>query len=403
LTPSGTDKPPRAVLYLHSSDDLYGADVILLQLVTGLDRARFRPIVILPDDMRHVGLLSRELEAAGIEYHHLPIAILRRRYMSAFGLAGLLGRMVRGTLAVRRLARANDVTLLHGFTLAVIAAPVAAVALRLPLLMHAHEILLRPRWLRKVLHGLAARTAQTVLCVSEAVRSNILEDEPEAEGKVVVIRNGIAAAAAPASGPETRAELGVPEEKPLVGMIGRVSAWKGQEVFVRAASRLQAEGVACHFVAIGGVFDGETRHLDQLHRVIAETGAGDVVTVVGFRKNAREYLAAFDVFVLPSTLPEPFGTVILEAMAAGVPVIATAHGGPLEMVVEGETGVLVAPGDPAALADAVAALLSDPERARRMGEAGRERFGRLFSLRRYLKEVQELYSTIEANSQTGVR
>lgn len=394
---------PRTVLYLHSSDDLYGADMILLQLVTGLDRRRYRPIVVLPEDMKHVGLLSRELAAAGVEYYHLPIAILRRRDFSPMGIFSLLRRLAVGTLAVRRLARRYHDPLLHGFTLAVIAAPMAAFWLRLPLLMHAHEILLRPRFLRRFLHALAARSALKVLCVSDAVRKNILEDESWSQKKVIVIHNGISA---PPEETLTRAELrrdlGVPEEIPLVGMVGRVSAWKGQEVFVRTASILRRQGVPCHFVAIGGVFDGETKHMDRLRAVVEESQVGNTLTLVGFRKNARRYMPAFDVFVLPSTLPEPFGTVILEALAAGVPVVASAHGGPPEMIVEGETGLLVPPGDPEALAAAVRSLLDDPERARRMGQAGQAYFNSHFLLQRYVSEIEQLYSTLGGNPHTRV-
>jgi glycosyltransferase involved in cell wall biosynthesis len=398
---------PRAVLYLHSSDDLYGADMILLQLVTRLDRGRYRPIVILPEDMKHVGLLSHELAAAGIEHHHLPIAILRRRDFSPIGIFSLLRRLIAGTWGVRRLVRRYDDPLLHGFTLAVIAAPLAAFWLRLPLLMHVHEIILQPRFLRKFLHTLATRSANRVLCVSDAVRANILEDEPRSAEKVVVIHNGISGPPAETlTGAELRRslrrDLGVPEEIPLVGMVGRVSAWKGQEVFVRAASLLRRQSAPCHFVAIGGVFDGETKHMDRLRAVVEESQVGDTLTLVGFRKNARRYMPAFDVFVLPSTLPEPFGTVILEAMAAGVPVIASAHGGPREMIVEGETGLLVPPGDAETLAAAVRALLDDPERARRMGQAGQAYFNSHFLLQRYVSEIEQLYSTLGGTPRTRV-
>jgi hypothetical protein len=208
---SNLSQAPLTVLYLHSSDDLYGADIILLNIVTGLDRARYRPIVVLPDDMRHVALLSPELAAAGIEYVHLPIAILRRRYLSPRGLVGFLRRLVVGTLAVRTFSRERDVKIVHGFTLAVIAAPLVAFVLRRPLIMHAHEILLRPRLLRRIMHWLATVSAEKVICVSDAVRVNILEDRPRATNRVLVLRNGIAAPVATQTAPaELRRELPLP-------------------------------------------------------------------------------------------------------------------------------------------------------------------------------------------------
>jgi glycosyltransferase involved in cell wall biosynthesis len=113
--------------------------------------------------------------------------------------------------------------------------------------------------------------------------------------------------------------------------------------------------------------------------------------------NAREVLAAFDIFILPSTQPDPFPTVILEAMSAGIPVIATAHGGPLEMVVDGETGLLVPPGDPAALAAAIELLLLDAPKRKAMGDAGRRRIENEFALDTSLNRVQQVYSATLCN------
>ena len=107
-----------------------------------------------------------------------------------------------------------------------------------------------------------------------------------------------------------------------------------------------------------------------------------------------DVFAAFDIFVLPSILPEPFGLVVIEAMAAGKPVVATAPGGPSETVVDGETGYLVPPSDASAIARALEELLADPQKRMSMGEAGRRRACEVFALPRYVAEFEQLYETI---------
>ena len=380
------------ILFLHSSDDLYGADKILLQIVTGLDPSLFKPIVILPEDMRHVGLLSAELAAHGVECFHLPLAIVRRRYVRPSGVLPFLSNVVRSTWAIRRLVRQRDIRLIHGFTLAVLSAPIASLFCRVPLIMHAHEILTKPRLLRRLLHTFGVRWSARLLCVSEATRNNILEDQPLATARVLVMHNGIEEPSPRTLSVDAlRLSMGVPLDQLLVGMIGRVSPWKGQEVFLQAASRVSAENKKCHFVAIGGVFDKEVQHLERLQALHRDLNLAQSVTLLSFMKDAQTMLPAFDLFISPSTSPDPFPTVILEAMYAGVPVIASAHGGPLEMVVDGVTGTLVPPGDPVALAEAIQDLLSDAGLRMKMSAASQVRMREHFTLGPYLERIERTY------------
>jgi len=380
------------ILFVHASDDLYGADVIILEIVKRLDRTKYDPIVVLPSDMEHVGLLSRELQAAGIEYHHLPILILRRRYLGPRGFFHIVKCAVLGTWTLKKLIRQRNVRLIHSTTLSVLAAPLAAWVTRTPLISHVQEMLVDPRIVRKALHAITSHSADRIICISDSVRAHILEDQPNAAKLVEVVRNSIPSPAEPSRTiAEMRSELGLRADLPVVGMIGRVSPWKGQEIFVRAAAILRSEGIACQFVAIGGVFDSERHHLDRLSEIIKSLNLESLVKIEGFRKDARELIAAFDVFVLPSILPEPFGLVVAEAMAAGKPVIATAHGGPTEMVVEGETGFLIPPNDPSALASAIKKLLAHPEEAARLGKAAQKRFLDHFEMRDYIERIQRLY------------
>jgi glycosyltransferase involved in cell wall biosynthesis len=383
-----------AILFVHSSDDLYGADLVLLEIVKRLDRAKFKPIVVLPRDSAHIGLLSEKLKSESIEFVHLPIAVLRRRYFSARHLLPFLFDQVRGTLHLWKLIRKRRIRMVHSSTVAVLSGSFAAALTRVPHLWHVHEILIRPRIVRRAVHFLVHYFSDRVICVSGPVRENFLRDQPSAGNRVTVIHNGIELSTPPVSRDELHRELGLPENTPVVGMIGRVSAWKGQEEFVRAANILREWRVAAQFVAIGGIFDRDHQHLDRLELLIRELRLEKDVLLEGFRPDARKFLYSFDIFVLPSTLPDPFPTVLLEAMSAARPVIATAHGGPLEMVVDNETGLLVPPGDPHSLAVAIADLLKNPEKQEEMGRAGLERVSSLFNVSTFVSRLAEIYESL---------
>jgi len=147
-----------------------------------------------------------------------------------------------------------------------------------------------------------------------------------------------------------------------------------------------------YFLAVGGVFDQERFYMEQFRQAVKERGLEEHFRISDFRTDAPDIVGTLDIFVLPSTQPDPFPTVVLEAMAAGKPVIAAAHGGPLEMVLDGETGYLVKPCDHVALADAILKMLEDPDTARLMGENGRSRAAKLFAVERFVNEFEQLYN-----------
>ena len=383
------------IVILHSSDDLYGADQILLQLVKTIDRQRFCPIVVLPDDMLHVGLLSAELSKIGIEYLHLPLLIVRRRYLQPRALKQLAYRAVWGTLAVRRLVRDRNAAVVYGFTFAVLAAPLAAIFSHRPLVMHAQEVLGKPDWLRRLLHASFVRPAQTVICIAAAVRNNILGDEPSAAAKLRIVHNGLAIRRLPErSSREIRAELGLPEDQPVIGMIGRVSAWKGQSILLQAAALLRDRGVVCHCVAIGGVFDGDERPRENLLKQRTSLGMEGRFTLIDFRSDAKQLFPAFDIFVLPSVEPEPFGMVLLEAMAFAVPVVASRAGGPLEILNEARTGLFFTPGNPESLAEVLEHLMENPEERKELGLAGRRKVEESFTLERQVRQIEDILEDV---------
>ncbi len=169
-----------------------------------------------------------------------------------------------------------------------------------------------------------------------------------------------------------RARFGLPADGPIVGIVGRLQRWKGVHVFLDAMALLRRTHPAVHAVVVGGPHETEPAYADGLRVQAARNGLAPHVTFAGFQPNPAEWMQAMDV-VVHAADREPFGIVVVEAMALGKPVVAGAEGGPAEIVTDGVDGLLTPYGDAAALATAVARFLDDPARAKQIAAAARTR------------------------------
>ena len=173
--------------------------------------------------------------------------------------------------------------------------------------------------------------------------------------------------------------LALPEGVPVVGLIGRLQPWKGQDRMLRAAALLRERGRRFHLLLVGGdSFELAPDYARSLPALVDELDLGEVVTMTGQVPDAGPYIEQLDVLVNASE-PEPFGMVLLEGMARGVAVVAVDAGGPREILEAGVSGILARSGEPAALADAVDEALASAERRREIAAAGRERFMKMFT------------------------
>lgn len=187
-----------------------------------------------------------------------------------------------------------------------------------------------------------------------------------------------------------RALLGLQPDDLAIGIVGRLQGWKGQHILLQAAPEILRAHPRARFIVIGDAVGGfSATYPARLRALAADLGITDRVAFLGQRSDVPSLLPGFDVFTMAS-LAEPFGLVTVEAMAAGVPVVATRTGGTPEIVTDGVDGVLVEPGDPAALAHGVNALLADPERAATMASAGRTRAFDAFDIARYVTQIEDL-------------
>jgi glycosyltransferase involved in cell wall biosynthesis len=188
-----------------------------------------------------------------------------------------------------------------------------------------------------------------------------------------------------------RGTEGVPEAATVLCNVANVGLRKGHDVLVDALTLMEPDSEYRCWIA--GSFEHEPQTVEAIRGAIAEHHLEETVKLLGRRRDVPDLLNAADIFVL-SSRQEGFPITILEAMAAGKPVIATDVGGCAEAVVDGETGLIVPPENPQALAEAISALISDIERARAMGEAGRSRVEREFTVDRMVEQHLELYQSI---------
>jgi glycosyltransferase involved in cell wall biosynthesis len=189
----------------------------------------------------------------------------------------------------------------------------------------------------------------------------------------------VAPGAPPPDERELPAAVDLPADVPVVGIVGRLQPWKGQDRLLRAQALLHERGRRIHTLVVGGdAHELSREYADSLRPLVQTLGLADAVTLTGQVDDVGRYVKRMDVLVNASD-PEPFGIVLLEAMARDVAVVAVAAGGPAEFIDSGHTGMLAQTGQPAALADALQPLLDCPELRRRIAHAGHERYTREFT------------------------
>lgn len=184
---------------------------------------------------------------------------------------------------------------------------------------------------------------------------------------------------------QSRASLGLPESGLIIGIVARLQRWKGVHIFLEAASELLRQGLNLHFVVVGGPHPLEPDYAASLEQRARELGLADHVLFSGYQANAAQWMAAMDV-VVSASFGEPFGMVIIEAMALGKAVVATRLAGPTEIITDGVNGLLVTPGCVEELANAIRRLIEAPEMRAGLARAARTR-AELYAVPRFVLEV----------------
>ena len=381
---------PVAIAYVLPRLEMGGTEKHVRDLVERLDRSRFSPLVITTSEG---GVLEADFARMGVPVHILEYKGLTRRRGQVISrlrqAAGFMRTMV-GILKNERVA------VLHAYLPAAnVIGALAGTLARTPRIVVSKRGLChykRDRPILAVLESAANLAADAVTANSSAVANAVRRAESFCGRKIRIIHNGIdpdEAAGAPGTAAGPVPGLPLPDGAVAVLCVANLFRYKGHLDLVEAAAAVVARRPAVHFLLAGR----ESGAMEAVRSRIAALGLEGRVHLLGSRRDVPALLAAAAVVVHPSH-EEGFPNAVLEAMAAGKAVVATDVGGIPELVVGGETGILVPRRSPGRLAEALIGLLDDPPRARAMGEAGRRRAREVFPLDKTVRETEKLYEEL---------
>lgn len=372
------------ILVLHSSSDLYGASKILLHTVSYLSKRKHIIIVVLSEEGPLADLIRRE----GCVVHIIKLGILRRKYLTLSGLVNRFKTIKKAKRILRKIIGDNHVDIVYSNTTSVLAGAFLVRKMNVKHVWHIHEIITQ-RWLLKILGWIVNRYGDKIIVVSNAAKEHWKSYVDE--NKLYVVYNGLDYERYLTSNASLiRQELGLSKNDILVGMIGRVHPWKGQTYFLNIAKQLAETQPNVKFVMVGDVYPGNEYLYDEIEKTKCDLGIKNQIIDLGYRKDVPEILSALDIFILPSIAPDPLPTVILEAMAAGKPVIATAHGGSVEMVQDNVSGFLIPWNDSLKASKIILPLIENKPLREAMGLKGRQRVQSLFSREAYFENMGKI-------------
>lgn len=355
-----------------------GAETSLYYLIKNLDRKRYNPLVVCPQSGSLVDNLLKE---------NVPTVVIRippwRKFKS------LISRYI-SLKQLSRLARVNHIQIVHANTIWINHyAQSVGKKLNIPVVCHLRDIISREQARKYNLHKV-----DFIIPISDAVAKPLLETKIN-RSRIKRIYNGVDIDRF------SRGKKVISTEGYLIGIVGQLSPrsqWKGQREFIRAAAEVCKQRNDVYFAVVGGD-DTPADHpehgsyIRELEELSEELGIRRKVIFTGYRSDMPDVMASLDILVSAS-YAEPFGRVIIEAMASGKPVIATNAGGVPEIVQDGVTGLLVPPKDYKSLANAMLKLLQDKELMKEMGDKGKKRAYELFDIRKNVEEIQSLYDMI---------
>lgn len=368
------------ILYIHSFSSIGGGgDESLFNLVKGLDKNKFYPIILATSN----GPVIEKLHEMGVEVLQFDRPPSIKKNLVLFFLK---------YLQLARLIKKREIAIVHiNHQGELIYTPILCKLLGISCICHARSLLLTKEMSQR--RQFLFNLVDQIVAVSEAVKEALVKEEVKEE-KIKVSYSSVNLEVfnpQVASGKFFRKKLDVGPKEQLVGIVGRIVPWKGYDEFLKAATIVLEALPEVKFAAIGDSADGN--YLEHLKGFAQELRIFSKIIFTGSQINMPKVYAALDLVVLASW-EEPFARVVYEAMAMEKPVVGTNTGGTPEIIEHGVNGLLVPPKNPKALAEGIIEVLKDREKAQRMGKKGRRIVQERFSLEKHVAEIENIYKVL---------
>lgn len=378
------------VLIINQSSELYGADKALLELVDSFPK-NFNPIVVLENE----GPLKEILIEKGIKIIKCPVIKLNRSLLSFYGVYRIISDSIKGFYILRKETKSLTIDVVHSNAISVLIGAIYSFFYKKPHLWHVHEIVENPKVIAKLYPRIVYHFSDKIIYNSKASYNQFLKIYPKVRTKSEVIYNG-QSRDFPISDNKTITEIKetvfkTSQEKIVIGLVGRISRWKGQYLLLEAFDKLIKKYTNIHLVFVGSTPPGQDHFLVKLNNLIASFKLENNVTIVDFQKNIWQIYDALDISVVPSIEPEPFGLVATESMLSHKAVIAANHGGLCEIVIDKETGFFFEPRNVNDLVEKIELLILNPDMRNSFGENGNKRVKDVFSTERYVSTFEKKY------------
>ena len=367
----------KSILFVHSSSELYGSDRSLFNIVKNINKNKYKVYVVLPCP----GPLVDEMKKVkGIHVDIFAIAVLRRKNLSLKGSLSYLRDFAKSMRFLKAYIREFKIDIVDTNTAVVFPGAIAAKRLKKKSVWHIREII-SSALENKMISFMMDRYADLIIANSKATGDALLVNQD----KVRVVYNAV---------DEKKTSGNVPHELITVGMAGRINRWKGQKLLVDAAAIVHKECPDVIFEIAGETYQGEDQIKADLESYITKKKLENTVRLLGQINDMESFYLSLDVFILPSIQPEPFGLVVIEAMEYKLPVVATNHGGPTEIITDGQDGYLVDYRNAQEMAKRIIELVKNEELRKRMGEFGLKKKRAQFSVSAMVQGIEAVFEEV---------